>query len=59
MQTEHLYAIEQDLAQREVATNLVTKHFDDLHRCPPLPLSTWLTAITAAYNRVTAAVADR
>lgn len=58
MQTEHLYAIEQDLAQRGVPTDLVTQYFDDLHRCPPLPLDSWLAAITGAYNQAVQAATD-
>jgi hypothetical protein len=58
MQTEHLYAVEQDLAGRGVAIDQVADHFDDLHRCPPLPLDTWLDAITTAYIRVIAAADD-
>lgn len=57
MQTEHLYALEQSLTERGVPADLVAEHFDDLHRCPPLPLDTWLAKITNAYNQVIAAAA--
>jgi hypothetical protein len=55
MQTEHLYAVEQNLAERGVPADLVAEHFDDLHRCPPLSLGTWLAAVTEAYNRTNSA----
>lgn len=58
MQTEHLYSIEQDLAQRGVPTDLITQYFDGLHRCPPLPVDTWLAAITEAYNQAVRAATD-
>lgn len=55
MQTEHLYALEQNLTERGVPTDQVAEHFDDLHRCPPLPLETWLAKITDAFNQTIAA----
>jgi hypothetical protein len=59
MQTEHLHAVEQDLGERGVPTDLVAEHFDDLHCCAPLPLDIWLGAITAAYNQAIEAAADQ
>jgi len=59
MQTDHLSAVEQDLAERGAPTNLVTERFDDGHRCPPLRLDIWLSAVTEAYNQVIEALGTR
>src|SRR3546814_3821570 len=53
MQTEHLAAVESDLAERGVPAEIVEKHFLGLHRCDELPLELWIGMITDAHNLAT------
>src|SRR3546814_14123941 len=57
MQTEHLAAVESDLAERGVPAEIVEKHFLGLHRCDELPLELWIGMITDAHNLATATAA--
>lgn len=57
MQTEHLAAVESDLAQRGVPAEIVEKYFLGLHRCDELPLELWIAMITDAHNLATATAA--
>src|SRR3546814_16644269 len=58
MQTEHLAAVESDLAERGVPAEIVEKHFIGLHRCDELQLELWIGILTDAHNLATATAAQ-